>query len=312
MWESVKSVLKIVALIALSFCVAMVYGVIFFWDSIPAKDQPKESILAALIFCLWISFYILFHKFRFSRLFFCAVAVGVLWLCFGKVVLAPFWMALMYSITSLVMEWSQIKNQRDATWPAARTLLILIAGFFYSMVSPLLASKIFLVIFGVVTCAVIVWHRRGLGIARVRLEVEAPPNVPSVPGTPPEIEVQLDMLDKAYRPLPASTIRELLVNIIASAGQITQSMKEDCDDIAAGRAFLERYIPYVQKIVDDQLRMQRHKLIDQTVNQQTEQALVALLDAFEQQYLELQKNNQQALSVDLSVLNSLLKIDGFK
>lgn len=121
------------------------------------------------------------------------------------------------------------------------------------------------------------------------------------------------MLKKQYE-LPALLQAELN-GVIEHTERILQCMQDDPQDVKPGTEFLHRYLPLVSSVVKRGLtlsgQLRAHSSPD-AVEHQCLQALQALKSAFAQQHLRLLENDTLAFETDLSVLNSLLKTDGFK
>jgi len=121
------------------------------------------------------------------------------------------------------------------------------------------------------------------------------------------------MLEKGTQ-LPAALQTELN-GVIKNARMILTSMEEDPEDVKPGNAFLSRYMPALESVVT---QIQKLSVIESSNNQGTQamdkclHALQALRSAFAQQYEQLQENNQLKFNVEMDMLDSLLKTDGFK
>lgn len=105
-----------------------------------------------------------------------------------------------------------------------------------------------------------------------------------------------------------------LNGVIEYAERILQCMQDDPQDVKPGSEFLYRYLPLVSSVVKRGLmlsgQLSAHHSRD-TIEHQCLQALQALKSAFAQQHLRLLENDTLAFESDLTVLNSLLKTDGF-
>ncbi|WP_059216502.1 5-bromo-4-chloroindolyl phosphate hydrolysis family protein [Escherichia albertii] len=313
MTQDFKAQLKVWALIFISLCVAIAYVNYFLISpkTLLTLFEEEPRVIASLIICLWISFFILFYNSRLSYELYFAVAIGGIWLLFGLAVLVPFWVAFMYAFVTSVFESQKKASLNDDLWLLIKVILMIAICILYSQGFSLLDSPSFLAIFvigGLLFIGLLDKYAKK-PVDSLEKTISSPQNSElSYKNT----RAMLDRLDKTCLSLQASTIRNQLGVIISCGKRIMQSMDDDAKDIPSGCAFLERYLPYVQKIVDNQLRMQRQQHVDFNADQQMDKALSELIAAFEQQYVVLQQNNQLELTVELDVLNSLLKIDGFK
>jgi hypothetical protein len=106
-----------------------------------------------------------------------------------------------------------------------------------------------------------------------------------------------------------------LDGIIKYARLIQQCMMDDPNDVKPGSEFLERYLPAITALLEKsnklsgQLEMHGNA---EAIDQQSIDMLHALHSAFRQKHAQLLENDTLAFSTDLSLLNSLLKTDGFK
>lgn len=106
-----------------------------------------------------------------------------------------------------------------------------------------------------------------------------------------------------------------LEGVIRYTERILECMEEDENDVQPGSAFLERYLPQVANVVKRGLalsgQLSLHGKTDE-IEQQSVRALQALHSAFAQQHMYLLENDTLAFETDLTVLNSLLRSDGFR
>jgi len=120
------------------------------------------------------------------------------------------------------------------------------------------------------------------------------------------------MLEK--KTLPAAMQTELQ-GIIKNARMILTSMEEDPEDVKPGNAFLSRYMPALESVVEQVEKLAALESLSSSSKQAMDKcfhALQGLRSAFAQQYEQLQENNQLKFNVEMEMLDSLLKTDGFK
>jgi len=120
------------------------------------------------------------------------------------------------------------------------------------------------------------------------------------------------MLEK--KTLPAAMQTELQ-GIIKNARMILTSMEEDPEDVKPGNAFLSRYMPALESVVEQVEKLAALESLSSSSKQAMDKCLhglQGLRSAFAQQYEQLQENNQLKFNVEMEMLDSLLKTDGFK
>lgn len=120
------------------------------------------------------------------------------------------------------------------------------------------------------------------------------------------------MLEK--KTLPVAMQAELQ-GIIKNARMILTSMEEDPEDVKPGNAFLSRYMPALESVVEQIEKLAALETLSSSSSQAMDKcfhALQGLRSAFAQQYEQLQENNQLKFNVEMEMLDSLLKTDGFK
>jgi 5-bromo-4-chloroindolyl phosphate hydrolysis protein len=96
---------------------------------------------------------------------------------------------------------------------------------------------------------------------------------------------------------------------------ILTSMEEDPEDVKPGNAFLSRYMPALESVVEQIEKLTALETLSSSSSQAMDKclhALQGLRSAFAQQYEQLQENNQLKFNVEMEMLDSLLKTDGFK
>lgn len=106
------------------------------------------------------------------------------------------------------------------------------------------------------------------------------------------------------------------VEVIESESQaILQCMKEDSRDIVSGTKFLSRYLPMIQTTLERFVRISssHHGLSAQLdpMREQTQQVLLNMGNAFSEKHQRLLENDLGDLTVDLKVMDRLLKSEGY-
>lgn len=290
------------------------------------------------LFLVWPSMVVLLHLFVYCRRCFCwCLLAGMLWLFFGDPIATPCWMAASGYFIALV--------SRQNTPAISPPLLLLVSGIAYVMIYEHVAHDWFFGLFIALTLLSAVRERWLVARARLHkvIATDAEPDIWSgrKNSLPPTVEKQAgrnddkapsDILEddapqlpfapfwqELYRlqqqsPLPVLLQKEL-DGVIDYAQRILGCMQEDADDVQPGTAFLQRYLPQVANVVKRGLSLSQqlslHGRTDE-IEQQCLQALEALHSAFAQQHIRLLENDTLEFETDLSVLNSLLRTDGFK
>lgn len=293
------------------------------------------------LFLVWPSMIVLLHLFVYCRRCFCwSLPAGMLWLFFGDPIATPCWMAASGYFIALA--------SRQITPAVSPLLLLLVSGIAYVMIYEHVSHEVFFGLFVALTLLTAVREKWLVDRARRRNAIaeDADPDIGFGPKktAAPAAEKQacgddsealsaaqehVDLTDaqrpftlfwqEIYRlqqqsPLPALLQKEL-DGVIDYAQRIMGCMQEDPADVQPGTAFLQRYLPQVTNVVKRGLSLSQqlslHGRTDE-IEQQYLQALQALHSAFAQQHIRLLENDTLEFETDLSVLNSLLKTDGFK
>lgn len=116
-------------------------------------------------------------------------------------------------------------------------------------------------------------------------------------------------------PTLAKPMQTELDGIIKYARLIQQCILLDPNDVKPGSEFLERYLPYAQKLLDEGYKLSSQLDIHGTansINNQGLESLRSLHSAFKQKHAQLLENDTLAYKSDLNLLDSLLKTDGLK
>ncbi|GKW09089.1 5-bromo-4-chloroindolyl phosphate hydrolysis family protein [Pectobacterium carotovorum] len=142
---------------------------------------------------------------------------------------------------------------------------------------------------------------------------------PSQPVVTPPVQKAITFESRIVRlqnlqKLPTELLDEL--KIIVEYGQlIITCMKEDPKDVEPGTAFLNRYLPAVEKVASEFVRLstqlEKHGKSDDFLLKNVT-ALKALGSAFQQQHARLLENDTLDFDTELNLVNNLLKTDGYK
>ncbi|WP_113627003.1 5-bromo-4-chloroindolyl phosphate hydrolysis family protein [Pectobacterium peruviense] len=119
---------------------------------------------------------------------------------------------------------------------------------------------------------------------------------------------------KNLQKLPSELLDELKT-IVEYAQLIVTCMKEDPKDVEPGTAFLNRYLPAVEKVAGEFVRLsnqlEKHGKSDDFLLKNVT-ALKALGSAFQQQHARLLENDTLDFDAELNLVDNLLKTDGYK
>ncbi|MDL2209461.1 5-bromo-4-chloroindolyl phosphate hydrolysis family protein [Desulfovibrio sp. OttesenSCG-928-O18] len=122
----------------------------------------------------------------------------------------------------------------------------------------------------------------------------------------------LTTLDAKIPQLPRS-LQPVAASIATSTGNILECMVQDPRDLEPGHRFLNRYLVAVHTVVDKHIRLARENTITPEIIEAltaSEDMLTRLNTAFAQEHARLLQNDVSDFSADLSVLDTLLKMDG--
>jgi 5-bromo-4-chloroindolyl phosphate hydrolysis protein len=110
-----------------------------------------------------------------------------------------------------------------------------------------------------------------------------------------------------------SELHDSVDGICQSAENILECMHKDERDVRPGSRFLSRYLPSVHKVVDEHARLLREGVVSEEISAtlaQSGETLVRLREAFAKEHQSLLRNDVTDFSVELGVLDKLLKMDG--
>lgn len=124
--------------------------------------------------------------------------------------------------------------------------------------------------------------------------------------------VSLAELNAKLPQLPRSA-RAIAVSIGATTECILGRMAHDAGDLEPGHRFLNRYLTAVHSLVDKHIHMARENVITPDIVdalEKSEQMLSRLDGVFSKEHEYLLKNDVADFSADLSVIDTLLRMDG--
>lgn len=317
------------------------------------------------LFMVWPSAGMLLHLYMYRRrCFYWSLPTGILWLSYGDLIAAPYWMAVLGYFLAVFVRFKSFTTVLISLLMVGGTVYletyldIWHANFFY-----LLAAILLLAIWIEKKSAhkVLTQNRKAIP-SRLNMfsrdpdeaeEVDTEDTTPIFPPKPqadesvwapgekeaqeyeeqapePPAPEEKPVLTAAQHPFAAywialhklkqqpalpALLQSELEGVIDYAERILDCMQGDPNDVQPGSAFLDRYLTQVTTVVKRGLllsgQLSTHGKT-QEVEQQCLNALQALNSAFAQQHLRLLENDTLEFETDLTVLNSLLKTDGFK
>ena len=125
-------------------------------------------------------------------------------------------------------------------------------------------------------------------------------------------QTTLENIQRKCKNLPPH-IAAQLETLRASATSIIGCMQLDENDRFQGERFLIRYLPAVEHVVDEYLRLTSAKVSDTTIAgvlQHCEELIARLEKAFAEEHIALLQNDTVTLSAELKALDTLLTMQG--
>ena|GEM_PF-4716298 len=132
-----------------------------------------------------------------------------------------------------------------------------------------------------------------------------------------EIQQHRDIIQKLihyHKQLPYDLSRYLTA-ICEYSFKILNSMEKDPRDFEPGDRFLKRYLKATETILNQFIELSKHSNSVPQINalkEQLAQSLKDLADAFVTQHMKLLENDSTDLTVEVKLVDKLLKMEGFK
>lgn len=246
-----------------------------------------------------------------------AVLTSVLWCFFGPWQIALAWGAAQRILLDI------IETKTLFHWRKIGTLfLCLVIFIFFFELNPIsFVSSGFLALF--VICTVIGVFIKPYYERYQQLKVMKPIKpiadkpMPETKNTNNRLDIYEKLVDELLmqsKVLPENLARHV-VDICEQTESIMYSMTTDPRDFEPGDKFLKRYLVAVQKII-----AQSQKLLNSAVStpdvenalNESETLLIRLSGAFTELQTRLLENDMQDLTIELNVLDKLLKMEGYK
>lgn len=289
------------------------------YPDLMANEEVYNSAVIVTCFSLILLWYA-FTRYQVDMLW--PLVAGVIWFIAHDGIFVLGWVAAAWWIIKVC---SEISHPRLGT--AIQFLLVFIIIMSYTDVHQFGEHPFYNTAFA--TCIVLgaMSHYQGKTAFKTRKDqpktpIPAPAPMSPQPSpvviTPPvqeavTFESRIARLQNLQK-LPTELLDELKI-IVEYAQLIVTCMREDPKDVEPGTAFLNRYLPAVEKMVGEFVRLstqlEKHGKSDDFLLKNVT-ALKALGSAFQQQHARLLENDTLDFDTELNLVNNLLKTDGYK
>ncbi|MCA6943645.1 5-bromo-4-chloroindolyl phosphate hydrolysis family protein [Pectobacterium polaris] len=313
---------KLWGLVCAAFIVSAIITMVFL-DKLYPDLMADENVQTCVFIVNAFSLILLWYAFTRPQVdMIWPLVAGVIWFIAHDALFVLGWIAAAWWIIKVC---SEISHPRLGT--AIQFLLVFIIIMGYTDVHQFGEHPFYNTAFA--TCIVLgaMWHYQGKTAFKTRknqpkgqvavLTPKSPQPSPSV--ITPSVQEVVTFESRIARlqnlqPLPNALLDEL--KIIVEYGQlIVTCMKEDPKDVEPGTAFLNRYLPAVEKMAGEFARLstqlEKHGKSDDFLLKNVT-ALKALGSAFQQQHARLLENDTLDFDTELNLVNNLLKTDGYK
>jgi len=275
----------------------------------PALTEAQDG---AVMVVVWMGLILLYRTLFYDPpALYLALVAGALWLFFGDMLVAPFWMGTMGLLAHIYR-----KGRAFSPILAWYIFLALIAIIAYTDLYAFSEHPVYLSLFAILFVGWCLLDAQKTAITRKReamatVQAEAEEERLRVAERGESYDIELSRLEK-LRGLQ-EPVKSELNNILTAAGHIRHCMLTDPRDEASGRQFLERYLPIVYTIVTKGQHIKTQQGINdkQTSGDLQLGVLKQLSSAFYQKHQQLLANDQDDLNIEISTLEKLLKTDGF-
>lgn len=316
------TLLKLWGLVWAAFIVSALITILFLGKLYPDL-MADENVQTRVFIVNAFSLILLWYAFTRSQVdMIWPLVAGVIWFIAHDALFVLGWVAAAWWIIKVC---SEISHPRLGT--AIQFLLVFIIIMSYTDVHQFGEHPFYNTAFA--TCIVLgaMSHYQGKTAFKTRKDqpktpIPAPAPMSSKPSQPvvtPPVQKAITFESRIVRlqnlqKLPTELLDEL--KIIVEYGQlIVTCMKEDPKDVEPGTAFLNRYLPAVEKMAGEFVRLstqlEKHGKSDDFLLKNVT-ALKALGSAFQQQHARLLENDTLDFDVELNLVNNLLKTDGYK
>ncbi|MFJ5340258.1 5-bromo-4-chloroindolyl phosphate hydrolysis family protein [Pectobacterium sp. CHL-2024] len=313
---------KLCGLVCAAFIVSTLITIVFLGELYPDL-MADENVQTCVFIVNTFSLILLWYAFTRSQVdMIWPLVAGVIWFIAHDALFVLGWIAAAWWIIKVC---SEISHPRFGT--AIQFLLVFIIIMGYTDVHKFGEHPFYNAVF--VICVV-----NGVGRyyqwayflkTKIKADQQKTPIAapirpkPSQPVVTPPVQKAITFESRIVRlqnlqKLPTELLDEL--KIIVEYGQlIVTCMKEDPKDVEPGTAFLNRYLPAVEKMAGEFVRLstqlEKHGKSDDFLLKNVT-ALKALGSAFQQQHARLLENDTLDFDTELNLVNNLLKTDGYK
>ncbi|MFJ5318646.1 5-bromo-4-chloroindolyl phosphate hydrolysis family protein [Pectobacterium versatile] len=307
-------------------CIVLIVGAIIsiefldkFYPDLMADENVQGNVLMVATFSLILLWYAITQR-QVDMIW--PLLTGIIWFITQDALFVLGWVAAAWWIIKFLTE---ISHLRVGTLCQGFLVFVILMG--YTSVHRFGEHPFYNAAFVVCVMWGVICHYRGKTLfktrknqpkAQVAVLTPRSPQPSSSVITPPVQEVVTfeSRIARLQTPqqLPNALLEELKI-IVEYAQLIVTCMKEDPKDVEPGTAFLNRYLPAVEKVAGEFVRLstqlEKHGKSDDFLLKNVT-ALKALGSAFQQQHARLLENDTLDFDTELNLVNNLLKTDGYK
>ncbi|MCU1794871.1 5-bromo-4-chloroindolyl phosphate hydrolysis family protein [Pectobacterium polaris] len=313
---------KLCGLVCAAFIVSAIITMVLLnilYPDITADENVQGSVFMVNTFSLILLWYAITQR-QVDMIW--PLLAGVVWFITQDALFVLGWIVAAWWIIKFLTE---ISHLRFGT--ACQSILVFVILMGYTNVHRFSEHVFYNAAFVAFVMWGVIFYYRGVTVFKIRKNqpktpIPAPAPISPKPSraviTPPvkramTFESRIAQLQNLQK-LPTELLDEL--KIIVEYGQlIITCMKEDPKDVEPGTAFLNRYLPAVEKVAGEFARLstqlEKHGKSDDFLLKNVT-ALKALGSAFQQQHARLLENDTLDFDTELNLVNNLLKTDGYK
>ncbi|MFE8151767.1 5-bromo-4-chloroindolyl phosphate hydrolysis family protein [Brenneria goodwinii] len=286
------------------------------YPGLMADENVEVSVTIVNCFSLILLWYAITRR---QVNMFLPLLAGIIWFIMQDGLFVLGWIAAAWW---LIKAFSEISHPRVGT--VIQFLLFFIIIMAYTDTQQFGGHLFYDAIFAVCVILGVAGHYSGVTFFKPKSRQKAPVAASVVPQSSPAvitspaqeavtIESRIARLQN-QRQFPDELLDQLKT-IIEYAQLIVACMKEDPKDVEPGAAFLNRYLPAVEKIANEYTRLstqlEKHSKADDFLLKNIA-VLKALGSAFQQQHERLLENDALDFDTELIFVDNLLKTDGYK
>lgn len=268
-----------------------------------------------LYFCTYLGLLLLFPM----RMDVMATVYGVILAVAGAWLLSPFWFLAVAAGGIVTFILTTRKRRRPAIGSMGALALLMLSMLAFK-VFPYLTPTFYIVSAGVLACGLFLpdfYERRQLRKlrdAQLLEEQRRQAEILAEQEGKETYELALIEMIRLRRQLPTE-VSMLVSSIEARTRAIMKCMREDLRDVNPGARFLNRYLPMINRSLEGFIRIAELKAAADEVAQaqlQVRTTLITMDKAFAEKHQRLLNNDLDDLKADLSVMDKLVRSDGYK